>query len=73
MCPAPPSPQELYTYTSMHLMRVYPGGWRVRSDNYNPMAAWVRGASLAALNWQNWAKPMWINEGKVGTVGLPGG
>ncbi|KAG2502089.1 hypothetical protein HYH03_000581 [Edaphochlamys debaryana] len=58
------SMQELYAYTTKHMMRVYPAGWRVDSGNYNPMAAWVRGASLAALNWQVWDKPLWINSGR---------
>lgn len=57
--------QELYTYTGKHLMRVYPAGWRITSGNYNPMTAWIRGASFAALNWQVWDKPLWCNAGKV--------
>ena len=56
---------EVFRYTSRHLMRVYPAGWRVDSSNYNPFEAWVRGASLAALNWQNWAKPLWFNQALV--------
>ncbi|GLI70261.1 hypothetical protein VaNZ11_015108 [Volvox africanus] len=56
--------QELYTYTSRHMARVYPALWRVTSGNYNPMRAWVRGASLAALNWQVWDKALWCNEAK---------
>ncbi|GFR43349.1 hypothetical protein Agub_g4271 [Astrephomene gubernaculifera] len=56
--------RELYTYTSRHLMRVYPAGWRVLSGNYSPMRAWVRGASLAALNWQVWDEALWCNQGK---------
>ncbi|KAG2445371.1 hypothetical protein HYH02_008836 [Chlamydomonas schloesseri] len=58
------SMQELYTYTGKHLMRVYPAGWRITSGNYNPMTAWIRGASFAALNWQVWDKPLWCNAGK---------
>ncbi|GIL85730.1 hypothetical protein Vretimale_13167 [Volvox reticuliferus] len=56
--------QELYTYASRHLVRVYPALWRVTSGNYNPMRAWVRGTSVAALNWQVWDKALWCNEAK---------
>ncbi|KXZ52101.1 hypothetical protein GPECTOR_10g1124 [Gonium pectorale] len=62
--PVEGSLQQLYAYTCRHLMRVYPAGWRVMSGNYNPMKAWVRGASLAALNWQVWDKALRINQGK---------
>ncbi|GLC40956.1 hypothetical protein PLESTB_000962700 [Pleodorina starrii] len=62
--PVAGSLQELYAYTSRHLARVYPAGWRVTSGNYNPMRAWVRGASLAALNWQVWDKALWANEAR---------
>jgi len=34
------------------------------SGNYDPTVAWGLGASLAALNWQAWDKPCWINEAK---------
>lgn len=57
--------QELFKYSSRHLMRVYPGGLRIDSSNYNPAEAWTLGASLAALNWQKWDKPLWINEAMV--------
>lgn len=50
-------------------MRVYPGGKRINSSNYDPMLAWVRGASLAALNWQSWEEPLWTNEGKASDAG----
>ncbi|KXZ48189.1 hypothetical protein GPECTOR_30g285 [Gonium pectorale] len=62
--PVEGSLQQLYACTCRHLMRVYPAGWRVMSGNYNPMKAWVRGASLAALNWQVWDKALRINQGK---------
>ncbi|KXZ52118.1 phospholipase C [Gonium pectorale] len=62
--PAVGSLQELYRYTSRHLLRVYPAIWRVRSDSFNPMKAWVRGVSMAALNWQVWDKHLRTNQGK---------
>jgi hypothetical protein len=66
--------QEIYSYSARHLMRVYPGGLRVDSSNYNPAEAWTLGASFAALNWQNWDKPLWINQAMVGAGGelMPG-
>eukprot|EP00983_Pelagomonas_calceolata_P120614 1160722-Pelagomonas_calceolata.AAC.14 len=33
--------QEVYLYTSRHIMRVYPGGLRVGSTNYDPSNAWT--------------------------------
>lgn len=64
--------QEVLRYTRRHLMRVYPAGWRVDSSNYNPMIAWARGASLAALNWQSWGKPLWLNQALVGGAWVGG-
>jgi phosphatidylinositol phospholipase C delta len=34
------------------LMRVYPSGFRIRSDNFEPLKFWRRGVQMAALNWQ---------------------
>ena len=39
-----------------------PAGFRVNSGNHDPTIAWSLGASLAALNWQSWDKPCWVNE-----------
>lgn len=55
---------EAFAYTSAHLLRVYPAGWRIASGNYDPSPAWSLGASFVALNWQAWDKPVWINEAK---------
>lgn len=63
--------QELYAYTSRALMRVYPGGLRVDSSNYNPAIAWSSGASLAALNWQKDDLPVWINKAMVRVQNAP--
>jgi hypothetical protein len=38
-----PTEQEVYTYTSRHLMRTYPMGLRINSSNYNPFRAWSLG------------------------------
>jgi phosphatidylinositol phospholipase C delta/inactive phospholipase C-like protein 2 len=39
-------------HNSNKLSRVYPGGLRVGSSNYNPMQIWAAGVQLVALNWQ---------------------
>mmetsp|Transcript_1910 Transcript_1910/g.5062 ORF Transcript_1910/g.5062 Transcript_1910/m.5062 type:complete len:502 (-) Transcript_1910:548-2053(-) len=51
-------------YARRHLLRVYPAGWRIASGNYDPSQAWALGTSFAALNWQTWDKPLWINQAK---------
>ena len=38
--------------TSKHLCRMYPGGHRVDSSNYDPQEAWSAGMQLVALNVQ---------------------
>jgi hypothetical protein len=42
--------QEVYTYTSYNLMRVYPGGLRVDSSNYDPTVAWAAGEAHTCLH-----------------------
>nr|AHA93098.1 PLC protein [Dunaliella salina] len=56
--------QDMYNYTSRHLMRVYPGGLRVSSTNYDPSNAWTLGASFAALNWQTSGTSRMLNQAK---------
>ena len=43
---------QVLAYNARHLLRIYPANWRVGSWNFNPCAAWMLGASIAALNWQ---------------------
>ncbi|WIA29708.1 hypothetical protein OEZ86_012188 [Tetradesmus obliquus] len=58
-----PALSKVYQYSSKHLLRCYPGGWRmIDNSNVNPMHAWSVGASLAALNWQLWDEAIWINQ-----------
>lgn len=49
LCVCVPSVQDMYMYTSRHLMRVYPGGLRVSSSNYDPSNAWTLGACDPSL------------------------
>eukprot|EP00775_Hariotina_reticulata_P008795 gene8795-8974_t len=53
----------VFHYTSKHLLRCYPSGWRmVDNSNYNPFLPWSLGFSLAALNVQLWDEPVWTNN-----------
>jgi len=46
------------------LARIYPGGMRVDSSNYDPVPAWVAGAQIVALNYQTGSEPTYLNDGK---------
>ena len=50
--------------TSKNLLRMYPGGTRVDSSNYDPQDAWSAGMQLVALNVQGQDQPLWINQGR---------
>ncbi|KAF1745443.1 hypothetical protein MXB_5341 [Myxobolus squamalis] len=45
-------PIKFSRYTIHSLIRVYPSGKRVESNNYNPQAFWNGGSQMAALNFQ---------------------
>jgi phosphatidylinositol phospholipase C delta len=44
------------------LMRVYPGGYRINSSNFDPLNCWRRGVQMAALNWQTYDLGQQLNE-----------
>jgi phosphatidylinositol phospholipase C delta len=44
------------------LMRVYPGGHRINSSNFDPLNCWRRGVQMAALNWQTYDLGQQLNE-----------
>ena len=44
------------------LMRVYPGGHRINSSNFDPLKSWRRGVQMAALNWQTYDLGQQLNE-----------
>ena len=56
-------------FTSRHLLRTYPGGQRVLSNNYDPSLAWSVGASLVALNFQAEDRFIWANAAKFAMNG----
>ncbi len=53
---------QLEQHNMRYLMRVYPSGWRVQSDNPDPLLFWRRGVQMVALNWQTYDLPMQMNE-----------
>jgi len=59
----------MLAFTSRHLLRCYPAGHRVMSDNCDPSTAWSVGAQMVALNFQANDKPTWMNRGKFSANG----
>ncbi|KAL8387938.1 hypothetical protein RB595_009562 [Gaeumannomyces hyphopodioides] len=56
-------PVEFFQHNKNYLMRLYPGGMRVDSSNFDPVIFWRTGAQVVALNWQSLDAGMFINEG----------
>ncbi|KAF1983949.1 PLC-like phosphodiesterase [Aulographum hederae CBS 113979] len=52
----------LEEHNKRYLMRVYPHGGRIMSDNFDPLIFWRRGVQMAALNWQKNDVAMQINH-----------
>ncbi|XP_075906623.1 1-phosphatidylinositol 4,5-bisphosphate phosphodiesterase delta-1a isoform X1 [Nelusetta ayraudi] len=46
------------------LSRIYPGGFRTDSSNYNPVPMWNVGCQIVALNFQTPSKEMHLNQGR---------
>ena len=53
----------LFSHNKNYLMRAFPSGMRVRSDNLDPAPFWRKGVQMVALNWQRWDEGMMLNEG----------
>ena len=53
----------LFSHNRDYLMRAFPSGMRVRSDNLDPSVFWRKGVQMVALNWQRWDEGMMLNEG----------
>lgn len=49
-------------HNAEHLMRVFPKGTRISSQNLNPVPFWGIGAQICALNWQTFDASMQLNE-----------
>lgn len=73
----PAALQALICHTVKHMVRIYPGSWRVDSSNFNPIPYWACGAQMVALNYQTADTAMRINRswfrvnGKCGYVLKP--
>lgn len=67
----------LFSHNRNFLMRAFPSGMRVRSDNLDPSVFWRKGVQMVALNWQRWDEGMMLNEamfsGSSGYVLKPNG
>ena len=67
----------LFSHNRNYLMRAFPSGMRVRSDNLDPSVFWRKGVQMVALNWQRWDEGMMLNEamfsGSSGYVLKPNG
>jgi hypothetical protein len=53
---------EFQRHNVRHITRVYPGGSRITSSNYDPTDAWNCGCQLVALNFQTDSEAMWLND-----------
>ncbi|KAL2119419.1 hypothetical protein VTJ04DRAFT_6380 [Mycothermus thermophilus] len=58
----PESKRALYRHNMRYLMRVYPDGTRISSNNFDPLIYWKRGVQMAALNWQTFDLGMQLNQ-----------
>lgn len=52
----------LFSHNRNYMMRAFPSGMRVRSDNLDPSVFWRKGVQMVALNWQRWDEGMMLNE-----------
>lgn len=48
-------------HTNYQMIRTYPAGKRVNSDNYDPVVPWALGCQVVALNWQTYDTSRLIN------------
>lgn len=49
-------------HNAHHLMRVFPKGTRITSQNLKPVQFWGLGAQICALNWQTFGASLQLNE-----------
>ena len=58
----PAETAKIARHNAVHLMRVYPKGTRVSSQNLKPIPFWGLGAQICALNWQTFGASIQLNE-----------
>ncbi|KAL9058789.1 MAG: hypothetical protein Q9162_001513 [Coniocarpon cinnabarinum] len=61
-CATPQLQMQLEAHNRDYLMRVYPKGLRVRSDNPDPLSFWRHGVQMVATNWQTYDLGTEIND-----------
>ncbi|KAK3685434.1 hypothetical protein B0T22DRAFT_500321 [Podospora appendiculata] len=54
--------QTVFLHNMKYLMRVYPNGSRISSNNFDPTQYWKRGVQMVALNWQTFDLGMQLNQ-----------
>nr|XP_054753553.1 1-phosphatidylinositol 4,5-bisphosphate phosphodiesterase delta-4-like isoform X1 [Lytechinus pictus] len=64
--------QDYVEHNKLFLSRIYPGGLRTNSSNYNPVPMWDVGAQIVALNFQTPCEEMDLNQGKFLQNGASG-
>jgi phosphatidylinositol phospholipase C, delta len=52
----------LERHNRRYLMRLYPGAFRITSNNFNPLRYWRRGVQMCAMNWQVYDHGMQLNR-----------
>ena len=62
----PAHSEKISRHNSEHLMRVFPKGTRISSQNLHPVPFWGIGAQICALNWQTFGAAMQVNEALFG-------
>ena len=58
----PAASAKIARHNAVDLMRVYPKGTRISSQNLQPVAYWGVGAQICAMNWQTFGASMQLNE-----------
>lgn len=56
--------EEFVEHTKRQLVRIYPGGTRTNSSNYDPIPMWNVGCQVVALNYQTDDKPNLFRKAK---------
>ncbi|KAI3332241.1 1-phosphatidylinositol-4,5-bisphosphate phosphodiesterase [Xylariaceae sp. AK1471] len=58
----PANSEKIARHNSQHLMRVFPKGTRISSQNLMQAPFWGVGAQICAMNWQTFGGSMQLNE-----------
>ncbi|EXJ95867.1 hypothetical protein A1O1_00992 [Capronia coronata CBS 617.96] len=58
----PAETDKIARHNAQHLMRVFPKGTRISSENLNPVPFWGLGAQICALNWQTFGAGLQLNQ-----------